>query len=113
MKITSFSKVFFTALLMSVFMFFVSSSLYANNPQEKQSKKEVKTEKQMEMKDTKSAKEETKVSKNESESLICVVSGEEADPSIKMDYKGKTYYFCCKKCLNKFNSNPEKYIKSN
>lgn len=113
MKITSFSKAFFAALLMSVFMFFVSSSVYANHPQEKQSKKEVKTEKPMQMKETKSEKGETKVSKDENEDLVCIVSGEEADPSIKMDYKGKTYYFCCKKCLNKFKSNPEKYIKSN
>ncbi len=46
------------------------------------------------------------------EELICIVSGEEADPELKMEYKGKTYYFCCKKCVKKFKENPEKYIKN-
>ncbi len=110
MKTTSFTKVIIATFLMFAFMSLVSSSAYANSPQEKQSKKEVKTEKPMQMKETKSEKEETKVSKNESQALVCQVSGEEADPSIKMEYKGKTYYFCCNKCLKKFKSNPEKYI---
>lgn len=111
MKATSFKKVFFVSFLMLAFIFFVSSSIYANTPQEKQSKKEVKSEKPMQMKETKSDKEGTKVSNSEDQALVCPVSGEEADPSIKMDYKGKTYYFCCNKCLKKFKSNPEKYTK--
>ncbi len=29
----------------------------------------------------------------------------------KMDYKGKTYYLCCKYCADEFKKNPEKYVK--
>jgi len=29
----------------------------------------------------------------------------------KTEYKGKTYYFCGKPCLEKFEKDPEKYIK--
>lgn len=29
---------------------------------------------------------------------------------IKLDYKGKTYYFCCQDCVTKFKANPQKYI---
>jgi YHS domain-containing protein len=30
--------------------------------------------------------------------------------SPKVDYKGKTYYFCCGGCDSKFKENPEKYL---
>lgn len=30
---------------------------------------------------------------------------------IPLEYKGKTYYFCCSDCVTKFKANPEKYIK--
>lgn len=30
--------------------------------------------------------------------------------SPKVDYKGKTYYFCCGGCDAKFKENPEKYL---
>jgi len=29
----------------------------------------------------------------------------------KFVYEGKTYYFCCPHCLEKFKQNPEKYVK--
>ena len=41
---------------------------------------------------------------------VCIVSGEEFDSKITADYKGKTYAFCCKKCLAKFTKDPEKYV---
>jgi YHS domain-containing protein len=41
---------------------------------------------------------------------VCIVSGEEFDSKITADYKGKTYAFCCKKCLAKFYKDPEKYV---
>jgi YHS domain-containing protein len=41
---------------------------------------------------------------------VCIVSGEEFDSKISADYKGKTYAFCCKKCLAKFAKDPEKYV---
>lgn len=49
--------------------------------------------------------------KKESDKLICIVTKEEADPALSMEYKGKVYHFCCKKCVKKFKENPEKYIK--
>jgi len=33
-----------------------------------------------------------------------------SDASPKVDYKGKTYYFCCGGCDAKFKENPEKYL---
>lgn len=40
---------------------------------------------------------------------VCPVSGEEIDSEITSVYNGKTYALCCKKCLAKFNKDPEKY----
>jgi hypothetical protein len=39
----------------------------------------------------------------------CVVSG--GLGTIKVAYKGKTYYVCCSGCRAEFQANPEKYIK--
>jgi YHS domain-containing protein len=111
MKVSSLTKISVLAILISFFLIYFDSPASAKNlPQDKQTKKEVTTEKQT--KQSPSKKEETQVKKVEKESLVCAVTGEEADPEIKMDYKGKTYYLCCNKCLKKFKSNPEKYIKS-
>ncbi|HEY4756495.1 MAG TPA: YHS domain-containing protein [Ignavibacteriaceae bacterium] len=41
---------------------------------------------------------------------VCPVSGEEVDSKVTAVYKDKTYAFCCKNCLKKFNKDPEKYI---
>ena len=41
---------------------------------------------------------------------VCPVSGEEVDPKITAVYQDKTYSFCCKSCLKKFNKDPEKYV---
>ena len=41
---------------------------------------------------------------------VCLVSHEDVDPTITYKYKGKTYAFCCNKCLAKFKKDPEKYI---
>lgn len=48
--------------------------------------------------------------------LICPVMKTEFIPtkdSPKTEYKGKTYYFCCDDCVEKFNKNPEKYLTKN
>lgn len=45
--------------------------------------------------------------------VICPVMGTKFVPnskSPKAEYKGKTYYFCCPECVEKFNKEPEKYI---
>ena len=47
------------------------------------------------------------------EMVTCAVSGEEMKKSEakgSMEYKGKTYYFCCDNCENSFKENPEKFI---
>ena len=43
----------------------------------------------------------------------CPVRGEihkKAD-MIAYDYQGKTYYFCCQDCVDKFKADPQKYLK--
>ncbi|MEK6646905.1 MAG: YHS domain-containing protein [Candidatus Firestonebacteria bacterium] len=45
------------------------------------------------------------------EKLVCPVTGEKANKKYSLEYKGKTYYFCCDDCIGKFKSNSEKYLK--
>lgn len=43
----------------------------------------------------------------------CPVSGEEfvvTEQSPKVEYEGKTYYFCCGGCDKKFQADPQKYL---
>ena len=44
---------------------------------------------------------------------ICPVMGnpiKDFDEAPRIEYKGKTYYFCCAGCVDKFKEDPEKYI---
>lgn len=44
---------------------------------------------------------------------LCMISNEEfvvAASSPKVEYQGKTYYFCCKGCDTDFKKDPEKYL---
>jgi YHS domain-containing protein len=44
---------------------------------------------------------------------VCPVSGEEfvvSATSPKMEYLGKTYFFCCADCVKKFEAEPAKYV---
>lgn len=48
------------------------------------------------------------------ETIKCPVSGKEftkTDATPKYEYEGKTYYFCCEGCKDRFVKDPEKYIK--
>ena len=48
------------------------------------------------------------------EMVTCPVSGEEikrSEASGSYEYNGKTYYFCCPNCKEKFVKDPEKYTK--
>lgn len=48
------------------------------------------------------------------EETRCPVTGEKVDPAmatLKTEYMGKTYYFCCPGCPETFKKDPEKYIK--
>ncbi len=43
----------------------------------------------------------------------CLVSKEEfvvKEDSPKVDYEGKTYYFCCSGCDEKFKADPKKFL---
>lgn len=47
------------------------------------------------------------------EKVVCPVSGEEitkAEAKGSYEYEGKTYYFCCEDCKEKFMKDPEKYL---
>ena len=47
------------------------------------------------------------------EKVNCAVTGKEInkeDAAGSMEYKGKTYYFCCAGCETKFKENPEQYV---
>jgi YHS domain-containing protein len=39
----------------------------------------------------------------------CIVSGGKG--TMRVSYKGKTYYVCCTGCRDEFNAEPEKYVK--
>lgn len=42
---------------------------------------------------------------------MCIVSGEElGDDPVGVNYKGRNIGLCCKSCVKKFNTNPEKYV---
>jgi YHS domain-containing protein len=59
-------------------------------------------------------KDPEKYVKTDEEKVVCPVSGEEINKSEAAgshEYNGKTYYFCCDGCKEKFLKNPEKYIK--
>jgi len=44
--------------------------------------------------------------------ITCPISGDEIDKSIFTDYEGQRVYFCCKKCVEKFNRFPDGYLYS-
>jgi YHS domain-containing protein len=41
----------------------------------------------------------------------CPILGGDVDKKIYTDYKGQRIYFCCSGCVEKFKSDPEKYLK--
>jgi YHS domain-containing protein len=59
-------------------------------------------------------KDPEKYIKNIGDMMTCPVSGEKiskSEAAESYEYEGKTYYFCCAGCKEKFIENPEKYIK--
>jgi len=42
---------------------------------------------------------------------VCGMTIEEKDAVGTSEYKGTTYYFCAKPCKEKFDKEPEKYVK--
>lgn len=54
-------------------------------------------------------------SQNTDAKVICPVMKNEVKDiktAPSFEYKGKTYYFCCAGCVDKFKADPEKYLKS-
>ena len=49
--------------------------------------------------------------KNKPINAKCPIQGEDIDPDVTTNYKGKTVAFCCKDCIKDFNKEPEKYMK--
>ncbi len=52
--------------------------------------------------------------KKDEEKVTCPVMGREitkSEAAASMEYNGKTYYFCCAGCKEKFEKDPEKYTK--
>ncbi len=45
-------------------------------------------------------------------SVCPVMPDHQGSSKYAVDYKGKTYNFCCKSCVKKFNKNPEKYSRT-
>ena len=43
--------------------------------------------------------------------ILCPVMEGKIDKKVYADYKGKRVYFCCAACKEKFNKEPEKYLK--
>lgn len=42
---------------------------------------------------------------------VCGMEVDETTAPAKIEYKGKTYYFCCAPCKDAFEKEPDKYIK--
>ncbi len=61
--------------------------------------------------DKKDAKAQVKAS-TKTWNSVCPIMGGEVDPEVQTaSYQGKTIGFCCDGCIEKFNKDPEKYIK--
>ncbi|UCC41606.1 MAG: YHS domain-containing protein [Candidatus Aminicenantes bacterium] len=61
-------------------------------------------------------KDPDKYAKKAGEMVTCPVSGKKikkSDAAGSHEYNGKTYYFCCANCKEKFTKNPEKYTQKN
>jgi len=44
--------------------------------------------------------------------VVCKMGVDEKTAKWKSEYKGKTYYFCAQMCKQKFDRNPEQYVKT-
>src|SRR5260370_11057047 len=41
---------------------------------------------------------------------VCGMSVDPATARASTEYRGRTYYFCCPSCLQKFQADPERYL---
>lgn len=42
---------------------------------------------------------------------VCGMEVDEAKAELKLEFKGRTYYFCSDNCKSTFEKEPEKYLK--
>ncbi|MFB0543280.1 MAG: YHS domain-containing protein [Candidatus Bathyarchaeia archaeon] len=42
---------------------------------------------------------------------VCGMEVDEKTAKFKSEYKGKTYYFCAAMCKQRFDQNPERFLK--
>lgn len=40
----------------------------------------------------------------------CPITGDPIDKTVFTEYKGQKVYFCCSRCIAKFNKDPQKYL---
>ncbi len=53
----------------------------------------------------------TELRAGEMVNTICpIMTDHKANSKRVVEYEGKTYGFCCKSCVKKFNKNPQKYL---
>ncbi|OHB76346.1 MAG: hypothetical protein A2Z34_04805 [Planctomycetes bacterium RBG_16_59_8] len=62
------------------------------------------------VKETPAEKPLPKEPESPSQQKCMVMPEEDIDPNISSVYNGKTYYFCCRKCVRKFEADPEFYL---
>jgi len=43
---------------------------------------------------------------------VCGMDIDEKTAEFKSEYKGRVYYFCCRRCKDVFDRNPAKYVSS-
>jgi YHS domain-containing protein len=44
--------------------------------------------------------------------VVCGMKVDPANAPAKSEYNGQTYYFCSKECKQRFEAQPERYIKN-
>src|SRR5215468_3355850 len=54
----------------------------------------------------------TKASKEKEKDPVCGMDVDPATARHYLDHAGKTYYFCCGGCLEKFRGDPDRYLNS-
>lgn len=42
---------------------------------------------------------------------VCNMEVDERSAAARSDYNGQTYYFCSQNCKNRFDQNPQQYVK--
>ncbi len=97
-------KQFLFAIFILIIGLSLTNSIYAQE-KEKAEKKDSAAEVQKEITNASTQQ----VEEGKPFNSVCPVSGEEIDRSKTFTYNGKTYAFCCNKCLKKFKADPEKY----